>query len=352
MTDEPRLLWKKLTHHHLIVGEFTPQTDDLRNWYTDAFQAISAWLAAIFGLGFFGFMLGDLIKSPLITGSLASLLIGAGYLTFRHSDSLLKTNLAFVFSLTGQFLAAVCFFGLYENNQDNEMTASMLLVEILLVSFISHSLHRTLSCLFAASLFCFLLLINDYQFLATGILLALVSYLILTEFHSPKSQKVKSALYSGLIPALLAAQIFIQADSSSTAANSSLRLSAELLNTAVLVGLVAVLLFNRSTAIKFWPKLAALVMTVFVSVLSYHANGLTVGVVLVLLGFSSGQRLIQGLGIVSMLLFLSWYYYDLESLLIDKAYTLGMLGCTLLIARWGILSLIDIDNESDTESKS
>ena len=67
---------------------------------------------------------------------------------------------------------------------------------------------------------------------------------------------------------------------------------------------------------------------------SLEAQGITVAVMIVLLGFSTSNYVLQGLGIVSFLYYISSYYYMLNITLVEKAQILLILGLTMLTARW------------------
>lgn len=53
-----------------------------------------------------------------------------------------------------------------------------------------------------------------------------------------------------------------------------------------------------------------------------------------LLGFASSNRVLLGLGVTSLLFYISSYYYTLEATLLVKSRTLLIVGLLLLAARW------------------
>ncbi len=64
---------------------------------------------------------------------------------------------------------------------------------------------------------------------------------------------------------------------------------------------------------------------------------MTAGMVVMLLGFAGGNRVLLGLGIVSLLFYISSYYYLLDATLLAKAQILLIVGLVLLAVRWLLL---------------
>jgi uncharacterized membrane protein len=72
---------------------------------------------------------------------------------------------------------------------------------------------------------------------------------------------------------------------------------------------------------------------VFVAVVSLKAPGVGVTVVMLLLGFAHGNRVLTGLGIAGLLIYWSHYYYLLQITLLQKSAVLLCAGITLIGAR-------------------
>ena len=77
---------------------------------------------------------------------------------------------------------------------------------------------------------------------------------------------------------------------------------------AVALYVVWQLLRRRGLAISEWLSVAALVGTALLCAVSFEAQGMTVGVVIILLRFAGGNRVLLGLGIASLLFYISSYY--------------------------------------------
>ena len=78
----------------------------------------------------------------------------------------------------------------------------------------------------------------------------------------------------------------------------------------------------------------ALAGAVMLAVFSLKIPGIPVGVCIILLGFAHGNRVLTGLGIGSLLLYLSTYYYSLNQTLLVKSQALAICGAVLLLLRW------------------
>ena len=63
------------------------------------------------------------------------------------------------------------------------------------------------------------------------------------------------------------------------------------------------------------------------------APGFAPATLILLLGYSNGNRILSGLGVVALLGYLSFYYYSLEATLLHKSALMAATGCALLAAR-------------------
>ena len=74
--------------------------------------------------------------------------------------------------------------------------------------------------------------------------------------------------------------------------------------------------------------------------------GVTIGMVIILLGFAGANRVLLSLGIVSLLFYISSYYYLLDATLLEKSRTLLIVGLSLLIVRWLMLRILPVKKEA------
>jgi uncharacterized membrane protein len=77
-----------------------------------------------------------------------------------------------------------------------------------------------------------------------------------------------------------------------------------------------------------------------VGVASFKAPGIAGGLMIVLLGFANGNRVLAGLGIASLLFYVSSYYYLLDATLLAKSAVLAATGAALLAVRWVVMNAV------------
>ena len=67
--------------------------------------------------------------------------------------------------------------------------------------------------------------------------------------------------------------------------------------------------------------------------ISCVAPGIAAALLVLLVGFSRGNRILVGIGLLALGGFLSHYYYQLQTTLLNKSMVLAASGFTLLVAR-------------------
>lgn len=75
--------------------------------------------------------------------------------------------------------------------------------------------------------------------------------------------------------------------------------------------------------------------------ITFYAPGVGQGVVVLLLGFAIGHRLLVGLGVLLLLMGIGRYYYWLDAALLTKSLTLLVIAGLLLLLRWGLRRWLD-----------
>jgi uncharacterized membrane protein len=69
---------------------------------------------------------------------------------------------------------------------------------------------------------------------------------------------------------------------------------------------------------------------------SFPAHGLAAALLLLILGFAGGNRVLFGLGLLAVASFLAHYYFQMRETLLYKSLILGATGLFLLGLRWGL----------------
>lgn len=112
---------------------------------------------------------------------------------------------------------------------------------------------------------------------------------------------------------------------------------------AVALYLVWQLLQRHGLGISRRVSFAALLGAFLVCAVSVEVQGITVGMAILMLGFAGANRVLSGLGMVSLLGCISAYYYLLDTTLLVKAQTLLIVGVVLLVLRWLMLTIIPLN---------
>ena len=126
----------------------------------------------------------------------------------------------------------------------------------------------------------------------------------------------------------------------------------------ILVGLTSVWFFYRLAKqyqVNLRSKSGALIIIggILLLLFGYFITGISGALLLLLTGFVVQRKVLVGLGIVSLLTFISWYYYNLQLTLLNKsliliATGLALLACVYLFRKLNLLS----DEENIIEKHS
>jgi uncharacterized membrane protein len=121
-----------------------------------------------------------------------------------------------------------------------------------------------------------------------------------------------------------------------------------MLSGVVMVSVVWILLRRGQVSIPGRTAVVALAGAVILVLVSLKVPGIAAGCCIILLGFAHGNRVLTGLGIAALLLYLSTWYYSLDATLLEKSQALAVSGAVLLMLRWLLLRLLTPEeNQSD-----
>jgi len=115
---------------------------------------------------------------------------------------------------------------------------------------------------------------------------------------------------------------------------------------ATIVWVVWKLLIREGLTLGKEPGLAAIGGAVLVALVSVKAPGIGVTLVILLIGYANGNRVLTGLGIFSLLGYLSHYYYMLQITLLEKSALLVCTGIVLIAARLALKSRWPIEQKT------
>ncbi len=350
-------LIKTLTDANLLEGKLPSETELDSPWYVKIILAFSGWLAAIFTLGFFGALFSSLYKDISVALVIGIVLITAAYFLLRKSRNAFSENLALALSLAGQALCLVAMIsytqGYTTSDQWSVIWLLVAVIQLPLVVFMPSYVHRVFSAFIAAVSLAVALFLYQQSFALptfySALLMLATALIWLNEFSFPRHIEKLQAVGYGLVFALIllnTTKVFMPHGllrhsylSNHTGAWFQAWIG-EFLFTAVTLYVVWILLGRSHPKPNIKAVCLALGGIVLLSAISMQAHGLMTGVMILLLGFSASNRVLIGLGVISLLFFISHYYYWLGDSLMDKSITLLILGVLLLLARWLLLTLL------------
>ena len=354
MSQSAEQLWLKLASAGIVEGDPVGASELESPWYVKVMMAFFGWLAAIFVLGFIGLGIAFVIDSKAASFFVGALMIASAFAIFRSQNKIFLEHFGFAVSLAGQVLIL---WSLFEHLRfgTTEFWGSVAVFQIFLAILMPNFVHRVFSS-FSASL----ALMVAFTSLGAGsfipgLLLAGCCWLWLNEFRFPAYIRDIQAIGYGIVLALIPAKgsllfpytnLFWHKLRGRSEMSFPFWLD-ELILSLVLVYLIWQLTIKYRDSISARIPGAILLATLALAAISFEAPGITVGIVILLLGFFHSNRVLQSLGVVSLLFYSSTYYYLLESTLLVKALTLLLLGLILLSARWSMRWILAEKRESN-----
>jgi uncharacterized membrane protein len=305
-------------------------------WFVRAMVAVSAWIASILFLTF-------LIGSRLVTSSGGGIVAGAmiicGAVVLRRvrTDSPFLAQLGLALSLAGQVLFIG---GVGEQLRGEAGSVAAVLVSVALVLFYPDKTHRFLSTLIAvggAVAFVHEVRLSyGVQVLAVA-LAAAGGHLWFNE--SRLLSGTREALMRPVAYGLIAGALLLLLPS---VVSTEFRRHLEIapgwtLATAALTVLLLLLEYRllafHNGVENRMPAVTVFAGTVALAAVSYNAPGIIGALFVLATGFHRGNRIITGLAIAFLGVFLTAYYYNMQITLLVKSYALLASGAVLLLLR-------------------
>ena len=349
-------LWQTLVNHQLVNTNTTPETTLASPWYIIAMQIIGGWVAALFLLACVlvsGSIIGDIDQSFIGLGAALSLSCLVYYrLGANRQEFILQ--MVFAFSLSGQIMWLL---GVYEWLESSHETLTAL---IYLVTFMIHWIiipHKTNQFVAALAMvpsFLAILVVNQVTLLILPLLLLSLVVIWSHVYRWPQYyQRLRMLGYAIAINLLLANFMLsdmgdiIERPSVLMAFNSSisdyLAITISLLTTLWLVNHIVNLLHsttdnntNQVVTVRPRNKLMVILAAILIGLLSIVMSGLSVAVLMLLLGYFYNERKLVIISVCALLAFIGMYYYSLHIDLFDKSLWLMASGIVLLMLRFAI----------------
>ncbi|MGL4474529.1 MAG: DUF4401 domain-containing protein [Shewanella sp.] len=340
MSPNNESLWRELQQATLVVGE-APVPSISSPWYVKLLMALSGWLAAILVLIFLAVSFDVIFQEPPISALIGVGMIAAAYGFFRTQVSEFMEHIALAVSFAGQMLIGWVIFELTIEANAWLLLAAM---QLLLALVIPNTLHRFLCALCFTLCACAGTLLVGIVGIIPSLLMALAAWLWVNEFSYPKWLSDINALGYGLLLGLvITACVNWYGDVSYWFNDPNIfRIIPPPWLDAVLTGLVLCYVANHIVSRLGFPLVSLLslwmyVLIALVCAATMYAPGISLAVLILLLGFYGSNRQLLGLGIASLLCYVSYYYYQLDTSLLLKAQSLLLLGVVLLAARWALV---------------
>ncbi len=344
MSHQNEPVWTTLLDAGVVHGA-APETGKLESpWYVRALLAFSGWLAALFLLGFIGMGLQFIIKSSAASIIVGGAMIGGAFAMLRMPKNEFFEHLGMAVSLAGQVLVAWAVFRITEPNTAMAWTLVAFL-QVFLAIVMPNFVHGVFSSFLATFAFSRTLTSLGSAYVFIGVVMLLVAWVWLNEFRHPRYMRKLQACGYGLVLALIHLKVGVLASYTALGLHTPRSRPeawiqpwmGELLLGAVALYVVWQLLQRRGQSMSDRFSITALVGTALLCAVSLEAQGITIGVMILLLGFEGSNRVLLGLGLVSLLSYISYYYYVLGATLLAKSLTLLIVGLALLSARWVML---------------
>jgi len=329
--------WQTLLDAGLVNGSEPPAGELESPWYVRLMLGMAGWIAALFLLLSVGLGLAWIIRSEQASFYTGLSMLGLAWLLlwkFRTQD--FTTQFALAVSFAGQVLFAFGVFGVF--GTELESTAAwiiMTLSQATLALVMPNTIHRLWSAMAATISFYMLLYSLHLAAIAPAIILAAAAW------AWPRLGGAVRPVAYGLLLALVMMDVAGGALQPLAEMNVGLEMQTllapwlgDLLTGAVLLGVVWTLLRRGRAAFSRPLTITVLAAVILLVLVSFKAPGLCVGVCIIVLGYAHGNRILTGLGMAALLVYVSSYYYTLEETLLVKSQVLAVSGVVLLLARW------------------
>ncbi len=321
-------------------------------WFINVFFGFTGILSSLFFIGFLSLLLFEFSFFESFIGLLVvgALLSAAGWLLFsnartRHSP--FWNSLAFAITLAGQMY--IGFALLFEGFDPPISVLLLLLVQLIITVVMTNFIYRLLSA--TVALCCLVYLSSYYGFSEVSLaLLAVITivahlqrYSILQrlsqQWRSNFAEIISAIGYASALVLLGVSVYFIAAEYGYGRGGYEETISynyylAQALLT--LASLYAAYLILKRYGIKLLSATGLIIIgaTAVLGVVSIYVSGLLATSLIIVIAFANSQRVLLGLGIIALVSYIFWYYYQLDTSLLLKSASMLVVGIGLLLIRW------------------
>ncbi|HEX8238238.1 MAG TPA: DUF4401 domain-containing protein [Allosphingosinicella sp.] len=332
-------LWDRLSARHLVEGDRPELQRPDSPWFVRVMLGIAGWIGALFLIGFVGAAFAFILEDAGAAALLGAACCGGAFALFRAFDGNdFAEQFGLVASLVGQALIVV---GLahYLKAEAPPFYFAVAAVEAALALAVPNFLHRVLTT--AGAAVAFSLGVNQLQLhgLAAPLLSVGLALVWLDPRRWAASGRIWRPIGYGLVLALLLVETFrlFGAEWLLGLGNRAPGwfglhgpLLGRALTAATLVWVASALSLREGQGSRI--SAFAVAVAIVLALLSLEAPGLASALLVLLLGFAAGNRILIALGILALLGFVAHFYYSLQASLLEKSGILALTGLALLAA--------------------
>lgn len=347
--------------------------EDDSPWFIQVFFGFSGFLASLFFIGFLTLLLQNtgVLDSAIANFSIGMLLNVGGFVLFKSQitrRSMFLNSLAFTLSVAGQ---AYVMYALVSGDIEHPLGVWLFLfIQSALTFIMANFMYRLLSSL--AALGCTVYLLNYYDLpeLSLGLLalIAIVSnlqrYRLLQltsiKWRAAFFDTIRAVAYASALMLLCVSVYFIAAEYGNSFVTSDGYNAAFSYNYYLAQGLLTVAslytayLILRRYQVKLLSSASIVIFCaiIILGVMSIYVSGLLATSLIIIIAGANSQRILLGLGIVALVSYIFWYYYQLDTSLLVKSVSMLVIGITLLLIRWLLIKRYFADKTVDNTERT
>ncbi|WP_296237321.1 DUF4401 domain-containing protein [Psychrobacter sp. UBA5136] len=327
-------------------------------WFISLLFGMSGILASLFFIGFLTLLLDStgLLDSTLavfIIGALLSIIGGCLLYNARIRHSPFWSSLAFAITLAGQGYIA---YALLASEMAEPLNILLLLlVQLFMTVVMPNFIYRLLSATLALVCLFYLLIYYHLSEVSLGLLALITSVAHLQRYtlaafisHKWRARffDISRAIgYASAYILLLVSVYFIAAEYGNSFDNLNSYGEAFSYNYYLAQGLLtlaslyAAYLILKRYHIKLLPTAGLLISAaiIILGVASIYVSGLLATSLIIIIATANSQRVLLGLGIIALVGYIFWYYYQLDTSLLLKSASMLVIAIALLLLRWRLI---------------
>ncbi len=353
MSRKAGVLWSQLQQAGVVDVPIPTSTEIQSPWYVRVMLGVSGWIAALFLLGFVAAGLEFVIENEVVSITVGTLALVVAFVIFRVARNDFYEQFGLAVSFAGQ---ALVFIGLAEflEWRGSGMWWMVAMVQAVIAVVMPNFVQRLVATYVAVYALSTALALHGAPFVTSVLVALIIAIIWLNEFAWHRWGVLVRPIGYGMTLAL------VQLEGQALFGHSARLLLSrqeefqllmppwvgELALGLLLVAVVARLLSRNGEPWGSRRMVVAMLVATVVAAVSLEAPGIATGLMVIVLGYSNGNRILVGLGIAALLFYVSAYYYTLETTLLIKSEILAATGVVLLAARWVVLKWVFPGEES------